>query len=361
MLKKFSSIENLIKYAKSGKIFVLVDDEQRENEGDLVFLANKCTPKKINFMAKHGRGLICLALDKKKTNQLGLKLMSNSNGTRFSTAFTVSIEARRGVTTGISAFDRSKTILTAVKKSSNKKDIVTPGHIFPLVAKDGGVLMRAGHTEASVDIAKLALKSNSAVICEIMNEDGTMAKRDQLFKFANKHKLLIAKIDDLIAYRLKKEQFIKLKSKKYIKYKNQIFNKYSFMNKIDKKRHIAFTSENLLNYNCKVRVISLKNKDYGKEVFNNLEVKKSLNYLKKFKNFALIVIQDFMINNQIKYQDFVNLKKELSSNLIRNYGVGAQIIKKLGLRDIILVTRSKKRIVGLDGFGIKIKKQEIFK
>lgn len=361
MLKKFSSIENLIKYAKSGKIFVLVDDEQRENEGDLVFLANKCTPKKINFMAKYGRGLICLALDKKKTNQLGLKLMSNSNGTRFSTAFTVSIEARKGVTTGISAFDRSKTILTAVKKFSNKKDIVTPGHIFPLVAKDGGVLMRAGHTEASVDIAKLALKSNSAVICEIMNEDGTMAKRDQLFKFANKHKLLIAKIDDLIAYRLKKEQFIKLKSKKFIKYKNQIFNKYSFMNKIDNKRHIALTSEKLLNDNCRVRVISLKNKDYRKEVLDNFEVKKSLNYLKKFKNFALIIIQDFMVNNQIKYQDFVNLKKELSSNLIRNYGVGAQIIKKLGLKDIILVTRSKKRIVGLDGFGIKIKKQEIFK
>ncbi|MEL0241843.1 MAG: 3,4-dihydroxy-2-butanone-4-phosphate synthase, partial [Pelagibacteraceae bacterium] len=148
MKKNFCSIEKLIKLAKKGEMFILVDDENRENEGDLVFLANKCTPKKINFMAKYGRGLVCLALDKKQSDKLGLRLMSNSNGSRFSTAFTVSIEAKKGVTTGISAFDRSKTISVAIKKTSTKKDIVTPGHIFPLVAKRGGVLIRAGHTEA---------------------------------------------------------------------------------------------------------------------------------------------------------------------------------------------------------------------
>ncbi len=359
MKKNFCTIEKLIKSAKKGKIFILVDDENRENEGDLIFLANKCTPKKINFMAKHGRGLICLALNKKQSDKLGLKLMSNSNGSRFSTAFTVSIEAKSGVTTGISAFDRSRTILTAIKKSSTKKDIVTPGHIFPLVAKRGGVLIRAGHTEASVDIAKIASNSNGAVICEIMNDDGSMAKRDQLFKFAKKHKLQIAKIEDLISYRLKKETFIKLKKQTNIKFRNKVLEKSIFFNSIDKQKHIAFSSLNLNPKNCKVRVLSLKPKDKNRNILNLPEVKKSLNYLNKTKNFLLIVIQDFMMNNNIL--KFINSKKDSPSNLIRNYGVGAQIIKKMGLNNIILVTKSKKRIVGLDGFGIKIKKQEIFK
>ncbi len=359
MKKNFCSIEKLIKLAKKGKIFILVDDENRENEGDLVFLANKCTPKKINFMAKYGRGLICLALNKKQSDKLGLKLMSNSNGTRFSTAFTVSIEAKNGVTTGISAFDRSKTVSAAIKKTSTKKDIVTPGHIFPLVAKNGGVLIRAGHTEASVDIAKIASNSNGAVICEIMNEDGSMAKRDQLFKFAKKHKLQIAKIEDLISYRLKKETFIKLKKQTKIKFKNKVLARSIFFNSIDKQRHVSFSSLNLNPDNCKVRVLSLKTKDKNKNILNLTEVKKSLNYLNNTKNFLLIIIQDFMMNNNIL--KFINTKKEAPSNLIRNYGVGAQIIKKMGLNNIILVTKSKKRIVGLDGFGIKIKKQEIFK
>ena len=359
MKKNFCSIEKLIKLAKKGEMFILVDDENRENEGDLVFLANKCTPKKINFMAKHGRGLVCLALDKKQSDKLGLRLMSNSNGSRFSTAFTVSIEAKKGVTTGISAFDRSKTISVAIKKTSTKKDIVTPGHIFPLVAKRGGVLIRAGHTEASVDIAKISSNSNGAVICEIMNEDGSMAKRDQLFKFAKKHKLEIAKIEDLISYRLKKETFIKLQKKKKVKIKNKILEKNIFFNSIDKQKHIAFSSPNLNSENCKVRVLSLKEKDKNKKILNLPEVKKSLNYLDKGKNYILIVIQDFMMNNNIL--KFINSKKDNTANLIRNYGVGAQIIKKMGLKNIILVTKSKKRIVGLDGFDIKIKRQEIFK
>ena len=225
MKKKYCNIEKLLKLAKKGETFILVDDESRENEGDLVFLAHKCTPEKINFMAKFGRGLICLALDKKQSDKLGLKLMSNSNGTRFSTAFTVSIEAKKGVTTGISAFDRSKTITTAIKKNSTKKDIVTPGHIFPLIAKTGGVLVRTGHTEASVDIAKISSNSSGAVICEIMNDDGTMAKRDQLFKFAKKHHLQISKIEDLIEYRLKKENFVKLVNKTKFKFKNKSYDK----------------------------------------------------------------------------------------------------------------------------------------
>ena len=356
-----SSIEEVIKDAANGKIFILVDDESRENEGDLVFLANKCTPKKINFMAKFGRGLICLALDKKQSDKLGLKLMSNSNGTRFSTAFTVSIEAKKGVTTGISAFDRSKTIKTAINKSSTKKDIVTPGHIFPLVAKKGGVLIRAGHTEASVDISKISSNSSGAVICEIMNDDGSMAKRDQLFKFAKQHRLQIAKIEDLIEYRLKKEDFIKLIHKTKLKFKNQSLEKKVFMNTIDKQNHFAISSQNLNVNNCRVRVLSLKNKDLKKNVLNIGEVKKSLNYLSKFKSFVLIIIKNFALNEHNNVLKFMSSKKENPSNLIRNYGVGAQIIKKIGLNNLILVTKTKKRIVGLDGFGIKIKKQEIFK
>ncbi len=361
MNKKYCKIENLLKLAKKGKIFVLVDDESRENEGDLVFLANKCTPKKINFMAKYGRGLICLALDKKQSDKLGLKLMSNSNGTRFSTAFTVSIEAKKGVTTGISAFDRSKTITTAIKKSSTKKDIVTPGHIFPLVAKKGGVLIRAGHTEASVDIAKIASNSSGAVICEIMNEDGSMAKRDQLFRFAKLHGLQVAKIEDLIEYRLKKENFIKLIRKSKLKYKNKYFEKKIFLNLVDKQEHLVISSPNLDSDNCRVRVLSLKNKDKKINVFRINEVKKSINYLYKFNSFSLIIIKDFAMNEHNNVLKFMSSKKESPSNFIRNYGVGAQIIKQIGLNNLILVTKSKKKIVGLDGFGIKIKKQEIFK
>jgi 3,4-dihydroxy 2-butanone 4-phosphate synthase/GTP cyclohydrolase II len=334
MKKKFCNIEKLIGIARKGKIFILVDDESRENEGDLVFLANKCSPEKINFMAKFGRGLICLALDKKQSNKLGLKLMSNSNGTRFSTAFTVSIEAKKGVTTGISAYDRSKTVLTAVKQKSSAKDIVTPGHIFPLVAKEGGVLTRAGHTEASVDIARIASNSSGAVICEIMNDDGSMSKRDQLFKFAKKNK---------------------------IKFKNTYLNENIFVNQIDRQKHLVFSSANLNSFNCKVRVLSLKQKDKKKNIFKVSDVSRSLNYLRKYDNFALIIIQDFMMNDIQSNIKFLNTKKEMPSNLIRNYGVGAQIIKKMNLNNIILVTKSKKRIVGLDGFGIKIKKQEIFK
>ena len=359
MPNKFTPIETLLKAAKKGEVFILVDDESRENEGDLVFLGDKCSPKKINFMATHGRGLVCLALDKNQSSKLGLKLMPSSNDSRFSTAFTVSIEARKGVTTGISAYDRSKTILTAIKKNASKNDIVTPGHIFPLVAKQGGVLIRAGHTEASVDIAKLTNSNASAVICEIMNDDGTMAKRDQLFKYAKKHNLKISKIEDLIAYRFKKEKFIKLKTKSSKNFKNTKLQKLEYQNSIDKKKHFVISKiEN--KENCKVRVLSLKD-SFPKDVFKNIEVKKSLNYLMRSSNFALIIINSSMLNEDKNFINFSSSKREFEANLIRNYGVGAQIIKRLGLNDITLVTKSKKRIVGLDGFGITIKKQEIFK
>ena len=198
---KYSKINEIIKEAKNGKMFILVDDEYRENEGDLIIPASKITANSINFMAKHGRGLICLTLCQKQADKLNLSLMSPNNISRSQTAFTVSIDAKFGVTTGISAHDRFKTIKKAIQKKVSPKNFVSPGHVFPIVAKNGGVLVRAGHTEASVDISKFAKCGSSAVICEIMNDDGTMAKGKQLFTFAKKHKLKVGKIDDLISYR----------------------------------------------------------------------------------------------------------------------------------------------------------------
>ena len=184
--KKFSNISSIIKDAKKGKMFILVDDENRENEGDLIIPGSKCNSKVINFMAKHGRGLICLALTKKQIDRLKLPLMSPINKSRMQTAFTVSIEAKKGISTGISAFDRARTIKVAINQNSSKKDIVSPGHVFPLVSRNGGVLERAGHTEASIDISKLSKLNPSSVICEVMNEDGRMARLDDLVKFSNK-------------------------------------------------------------------------------------------------------------------------------------------------------------------------------
>ncbi len=236
---KFSKIETIIKTAKKGGMYILVDDENRENEGDIVFCSSDVTSKKINFMAKYGRGLICLALNTIQAKRLELNYMSPVNQSRNQTAFTVSIEAKKGVTTGISAKDRSKTIKVATKKNVKKNEIVSPGHVFPIISKDGGVLVRAGHTEASVDISKLAKKNHSAVICEIMNEDGSMAKGDQLHDFAKKHNLKIARIDDLIAYRLKKEKLIKLKKKSNIEVKGKNYSIRIYENLLDGSEHFA--------------------------------------------------------------------------------------------------------------------------
>ena len=204
----FASIESIINVAKKGGMFILVDDEKRENEGDLIISTSNSNAKNINFMAKYGRGLICLALDSVQAKRLNLTLMSANNQSRNKTAFTVSIEAKKGITTGISARDRAKTISIASKKNVKKTDIVSPGHVFPIIAKDGGVLVRAGHTEASVDISKLAKKNNSAVICEIMNEDGTMARLPECQELAKKFDLKVVSIADLIEYRLQNETLI---------------------------------------------------------------------------------------------------------------------------------------------------------
>ena len=360
----YSSIENIIGVAKNGGMFILVDDEKRENEGDLVISTSDTNAKNINFMARYGRGLICLAMDSIQARRLNLPLMSPVNQSRNKTAFTISIEAKKGITTGISARDRSKTIKIASKKNVNKKEIVSPGHVFPIIAKDGGVLVRAGHTEASVDISKLAKKNNSAVICEIMNEDGTMAKGQDLFNFAKKHKLKIGKIEDLIAYRLKKEKLIRLKKKSDIKVKNQKYKIRIYENLLDGSEHFALIKGNIKrSVTPRVRVISsnvVQNYLINQQLPNSFN--KTLNYFKKFNSCVLVFIKDTnlkSVTQTLKDYKNKNFYKKGNDKLIRNYGIGAQIIKDLKIKNMILITKSPKKVIGLEGYDIKIIKQEI--
>ena len=350
MSNKFSKISSIIQDAKKGKMFILVDDKNRENEGDLIIPGSKCNSKNINFMAKHGRGLICLALTKKQIGNLKLPLMSPNNKSRLQTAFTISIEARKGITAGISAQDRAKTIKTAINPKVRKTDIVSPGHVFPLVAKNGGVLERAGHTEASVDISKLSNLNPSSVICEVMSEDGRMARLNDLYKFSKKHKIKLASIEDLISYRLKYEKLIiKLNSKTiYLKKKLKV-NIHYYKNRLENNINFAVTRGILSQKkSIPIRVISTGvNKT---NILKNSKVKKSLKILSKFKNYLLLII-----NNKR------NTSKDSTINTLRYYGIGAQIIKDLNVKNMILLSRSKKKIIGLDGFGLKIKKQIIIK
>jgi len=346
---KFSKITSIIQDAKKGKMFILVDDKNRENEGDLVIPGSKCNSKIINFMAKHGRGLICLALTKKQIDNLKIPLMSPNNKSRMQTAFTVSIEAKKGITTGISAHDRAKTIKTAINPKTKKKDIVSPGHVFPLVARQGGVLERAGHTEASVDIAKLSKLNPSSVICEVMNEDGRMARLNDLFKFSEKHKIKLASIEDIISYRLQYEKLIsRTNSKSFLFNKAGKIQIYSYKNKLANNINYAITKGSLSpNKSTPVRVLSTNIKD--KNILNNNEIKKSLRLLLKYKNFLLLII-----NNENKINNS-------SINTLRYYGIGAQMIKDLKVKNMILISRRRKKIIGLEGFGLKIKQQIIIK
>jgi 3,4-dihydroxy 2-butanone 4-phosphate synthase/GTP cyclohydrolase II len=346
---KFSKISSIIQDAKKGKMFILVDDKNRENEGDLIIPGSKCNSKSINFMAKHGRGLICLALTKKQVDNLKLPLMSSINKSRMQTAFTISIEARKGITTGISAQDRAKTIKTAINPNVKKNEIVSPGHVFPLVARSGGVLERAGHTEASVDISKLSKLNPSSVICEVMNEDGRMARLNDLFKFSKKHKIKLASIEDLISYRLKYEKLVNRFSSKISFFKKGgKVNVHQYRNKLENNINYVIT-KGTLNYKKSIPIRVLSKKIKNKNVLKNTSVIKSLKVLMKYKNFLLLII-----NNN-------NVPKDNDINTLRYYGIGAQIIKDLNVRNMILISRSKKKIIGLEGFGLKIKKQIIIK
>ena len=349
---KFSSIPSIIKDAKKGKMFILVDDKNRENEGDLVVPGSKCNSKIINFMAKHGRGLICLALSKKQIDKLKLPLMSQINKSRMQTAFTVSIEAKKGISTGISAFDRARTIKVAINPSSKKNDIVSPGHVFPLVARYGGVLERAGHTEASIDISKLSNLNPSSVICEVMNEDGRMARLDDLIKFSNKHKIKIASIADIIAHRLKNEKLVyKYNSKNLTLYQDQKIQLYIYRNKLNKYESFVI-SKGKPSRGKSIHVRVLSKKISKSNLLKNKDIKKNIKILSKYKSFILVIINNEMIKTK---------KKSETDLTLRYYGLGAQIIKDFNIKNMILISRTKKKIIGLEGFGLKIKKQIIIK
>ena len=328
-------------------MFILVDDEDRENEGDLVIPAQKCGHQEVNFMAKFGRGLICLALEKNRIKDLGLPMMALSNNSRHQTAFTISIEARQGITTGISAADRAKTISEAINPKKDNTDIVSPGHIFPLQAREGGVLVRAGHTEASVDIAKLSGLNPSSVICEIMNDDGTMARRDDLFAFAQTHNLKIATIADLIKYRTKNDKLIERIAKSEI---NSAFGgKFTvidYKNKIDDYKYKVLISGDVeLQKDVLVRMHHL---NYNNDIL--ADNKNQNNYLSKSmsiisKKGGVMVIFSALGNNK---------KSTQHDNILRNYGIGAQILNDIGVKNMILLTKSPKSVIGLEGYGLKI-------
>ncbi len=348
--KKFSSIPSIIKDAKKGRMFILVDDKNRENEGDLVVPGSKCNSKIINFMAKHGRGLICLALTKKQIDNLKLPLMSQINKSRMQTAFTVSIEAKKGISTGISAFDRAKTVKVAINPKSKKRDIVSPGHVFPLVARNGGVLERAGHTEASIDISRMSKLNPSSVICEVMNEDGRMARLNDLIKFSKKHNIKIASIADLIAHRLKYEKLVYKTHSKNIYFKNNFkLQINTYRNKLNK--NISFViSKGIFNKKKSIPVRVISKKISKENLLKNNEIIKNMKILSKFKNFIFVII-----NNQF------NKSNKDTDITLRYYGIGAQIIKDFKIKNMILLSRSKKKIIGLEGFDLKIKKQLIIK
>ena len=356
---KLSSIPEIIEEARQGRIFILVDDEDRENEGDLVIPAQMCDDQKINFMAKYGRGLICLALDEKRVKELDLPLMSLKNESRNKTAFTISIEAREGISTGVSAFDRAKTISDAINPSKSKSDLVSPGHIFPLQSAAGGVLVRAGHTEAAVDIAKLADLNPSGVICEIMNDDGTMARMQNLVEFANTHNLKIATIADLIEYRRQHEKLISLVKQDKFYSEFGEFDLKIYRSTIDDIEHIALCKGDQKNYKNEEVLVRMHHFNLFSDCLlnkndprsNNLQ--KSLSEISKSKHGVIVIIRqpNNLVENLLFKDTALNLK---SNKPLRNYGIGAQILNDLGIKKMRLLTNSPKSVVGLDGYDIEI-------
>ena len=365
MNQKFiSSIEEIIKELQNGKMVIMVDDEDRENEGDLIIPAQKVDDKAINFMATHGRGLICLTLTEERIQELNLPLMSQNNDTRDTTAFTISIEAKEGVTTGISAQDRAITIHTAINHNKTKDDIISPGHVFPLVARDGGVLVRAGHTEASVDLSRLAGLVPAGVICEIMNDDGTMARIPDLIKFSEKHKIKIGKIVDLIAYRRQKDNFLNKSYESKITLKSgEDFDIRIYESNFDKTEQIVLSKGNIDDGNpilVRVHVTDYFENLLGDYGSNDESLRKSIKEISKEGRGILILVRDSgssAISQLTALQD-KDLKNEKSTqeekSELRIFGMGAQILTELGVKKMILLTNTDWKFIGLDAYNIEI-------
>ncbi len=354
-------IEEIIEEARNGRMFILVDDEDRENEGDLIIPAQMATPHAINFMATHGRGLICLAMTKTRVDALGLDLMSRSNGTRHETAFTVSIEAKDGVTTGISAADRARTISVAIDAGKSRDDIVTPGHVFPLVARDGGVLVRAGHTEAAVDVSRLAGLNPAGVICEIMKDDGTMARMDDLVAFARMHDLKMGTIRDLIAYRRKHDHLVEKRAElRFTSRWGGEWTAMTFYNKATGDETIALVKGHIDPAKptlVRMHTMSMFVDVFGEENERAGLLSRSMEAIAAEGSGVLVLINKPMRGIVSRFMELRAAGKSAGApevEELRDYGGGAQILTELGVHDMVLLTNTHHTLVGLDGYGLSI-------
>lgn len=350
-----ASIEEIIADMKAGKPVIIVDDEDRENEGDLVIAAECATPEAINFMAKEGRGLICLPMEGKMVDRLGLELMGRGDNKQHRTAFTVSIEAKEGVTTGISAADRAHTIQTAINPKSGPDDIATPGHVFPLRAREGGVLVRAGHTEAAVDLARLAGFSGAGVICEIMNDDGTMARMDDLDGYARTHGLKIGTIADLIAYRRQKESLVeKIYEGDFYSDWGGAFIMKLYASKVQYAEHIVLMKGDLQKVQkpplVRMHVIDVLKDVLGSE--GESDLRKSMQKIGESKCGVIVILRQ--TKSKMLSQKLLNAAESGKQQALRDYGIGAQILRDLGVRHMRLLTNNPKNVVGLEGYGLYV-------
>ncbi len=358
--KHLSPIEDILEDALHGRMFILVDDEDRENEGDLIIPAEMADSNAINFMARYGRGLICLAMTGERIAELGLPPMARHNSSRHSTAFTVSIEAREGITTGISASDRAKTVAVAINPQKTAHDIATPGHIFPLEARSGGVLVRAGHTEAAVDIARMAGLKPAGVICEIMNDDGTMARMPDLTKFAQKHNLKIATIADLIKYRRRKEILVeRVLESNFVSSYGGDFKVYIYRNKVEYAEHIILVKGQIksdIPILVRMHALNIFDDVLGDVKSNKMgKLQKSMQFINNEGTGVVVLLREpnksnvsEMLSNRLQG------KAGSENNAIRDYGIGAQILLDLGVKHMRLMTNSELSIIGLDGYGLVV-------
>lgn len=361
---QLSSTGEILEDARQGRMFILVDAEDRENEGDLVIPAQMATPDAINFMARFGRGLICLSVTPERAESLHLQSMARSNQSRHSTAFTVSIEAREGISTGISAYDRSKTIAAAINPDKDWRDIVSPGHVFPLVARDGGVLVRAGHTEAAVDIARLAGLLPAGVICEIMNDDGTMARMPDLFVFAQRHGLKIGTIADLIAYRRRHESFVRVIDEKMIETPHGgPFKLRVYVNSVDNTEHLALIKGDVTTPDpvlVRMHAVNILEDLFGmgRNGSRRSLVERAMRRIGKEGRGVMVVIRDVregVIQARLAEAAPASADGKPAGKRLIDYGIGAQILLDLGIKNMVLLSNSPTpKIVGLEGYGLNL-------